>query len=212
MVPLAVLAGTLLAGCFGVVRAHVPDAVLSDGWRETDRGGGQRWLGLAAEWEHVVYETNVTGFGGPYPASLTLLSLEVLGRLSRGELRDALEEQVRDSAERQGIALEQDSEQRGERRTASRLGTQWFTYRGVASPSADLFNPGQSVRILGEVWNDGRSEISVLAVGMAQTTGPGPTGRFFPDLQSWGKIVADPDGTIDGARGTEGLVWNVVSH
>lgn len=200
------------SGCFGVFRAEVPDDLLTDGWAVADTGGGKRWLGLAAEWKFVLYEFNRTAFGGPYPASLTVLSLETLGGQDKGELRNALEAQVGEAAKRQGIALHEDTRVQGERDVRVGPNTQWFVYEGTSQLSSDLFNPGQDVRIIGEVWNDDEGGISVLAVGIAQTTGQGPTGRVFPSTVSWEKIVEDPAGSIQGMAGGQGLIWNVESH
>lgn len=200
------------SGCFGVFRAEVPDDLLTDGWAVADTGGGKRWLGLAAEWKFVLYEFNRTAFGGPYPASLTVLSLETLGSQDKGELRGALDAQVGEAAKRQGIALHEETRTQGERQVRAGPNTQWFVYEGTSQPSSDLFNPGQDVRVIGEVWNDDEGGISVLAVGIAQTTGQGPTGRVFPSTVSWEKIVEDPSGSIQGMTGGQGLIWNVESH
>lgn len=205
-----------LSGCFGIFRAEVPSSFLTEGWKRTDTDGGKRWLGLAAEWATVTYEVRPTPTGaidnGPYPASLSVMSIETPGRLSREEVVDKLDRQLRANAREAGILIDNASRRSGERNLDSGIRTLYFTYEAEISGSSGLFDPGRAARVIGEVGYDERSKITVVAVGLAQTQGGGAVGGSFTNRLHWARLVADPSGSIEGQTRDDGLIFNVRSH
>lgn len=201
------------AGCFGSERAVVPDTYLTGGWKETDSGGGQRWLGLAAEWAHVTYQVSPSRSGtlddGPYPASLQVMTIDTPGRLDREEVAAKLEEQVLENAQAQGVEIDTGSKVQGERNLASGVRSLFFTYHARIGSGSALFDAGREARVIGEVWYDESARVTVLTVGLAQIQGGGATGGYFVDRTHWEKMVADPRGSIEGANGEDGLIYNI---
>ncbi len=201
------------AGCFGMFEAHVPSPFLTGGWEQTDSGGGGSWLGEGARWSHVSYEVDPprgTFDSGPYPGYLTVLSIDAVMPLDNQEVSGNLDEQVQRDAEEQNVQLDQGSRKSGERNLASGVKTLWFTYRGEAE-GGGLFRSGNEVRVVGEVWPDERSRITVVTVGLSQVEGGFAT--THTDHTNWDRIIADPDGAIESrAEGSQGLIYNVRSH
>lgn len=210
------LLSVLLSGCFETDPvAVVPSEVLTQGWSEKGRDSGSKWYGLAASWTVIEYRVTPerkTIDSGPYPASLTLMTIDTTSRLEPSEVRDKLERQIRDNAASQDLMLKDGSRAEGTRTLASGVKTTWFHYDAVIGEDSRLFSPGHEARVIGEVGFDERSKITFVAVGLAQVQGSGPTGQYFRDTTHWEKIVQDPDGTIDGHTGNDGLVWNIRSH
>lgn len=216
MLIVLVVAASALSGCLDVYVATVPDAVLTGGWEETGRRDGERWAGLSTQWAEVTYKTDPAGGGrfgeGPYPASLSVISVSTGGPSDREKIAANLDAQIRDNAQGQDLALDDASRREGERKTDGGLTTRYFTYHATIGAGSTLFQQGQEARVIGEVWYDEPSRITVIAVGLAQIQGRGALGQSFIDDTNWARIVADPSGTIEDHAATDGLIYNVVSH
>lgn len=205
-----------LAGCLDLYVAEVPSQYLTDGWHEADRGSGERWYGLAAQWAHVTYETDPPVQGtfddGPYPASLSVMTIDTPGKMDTEEVSRKVEQQVQENARKQGLILDNASKRQGERDLASGVRSLYFTYDADVGEDRGLFTPGFAARVIGEVWFDEPEATTVVAVGLAQVEGGSALGPTFRDSTTWQRIVADPKGSIGEARADNGLIYNVRSH
>lgn len=168
-------------------------------------------MGEGVRWSHRTYEVEGEGATGPYGAYLTVLSIDTIMQLDREEVARDVDRQIREDAEAQNVEIDDASRRTGERGLASGVNSLWFTYRGEAQGDGGLFRSGNEVRIVGEVWPDERSKITVVSVGLAQVEG----GNVFTyeDLTRWHQIIEDPRGNVESAAvGDDGLIYNVRSH
>lgn len=210
---LLLIATMLTSGCTTIFAAHVDEAVVTAGWvqNEDKRREDSQFLGLGLKRVTLVYEYDESRFNGPYPAAFLVTSLQILGGASRQQLFEELDETLQEVLEKQNVELDEDSRVEGERLLAAGQQTLYFTYEATAEGDGGLFDQGREIRILGEVFNDQRSDLTVLLIGLAQITGP----SFLTGAENdtnWEKIVEDPDGTIEGHAGDAGLAYNVISH
>ncbi len=190
----------------------VPGEFLVEGWEQVDSGGGGSWLGEGARWTYVTYAVDPdAGARGPYPAYLSVLSIDTPKRLDREEVRENLEEQVKVDAEEQNVDIDEQSRQSGERSLKSGVRSIWFTYEAEIEGGASLFESGHDARVVGEVWWDERERITVVAVGLAQVEGSNLL-QSFENEEHWVRIIEDPSGGIESsAQGEKGLIYNVRS-
>lgn len=207
------------AGCLSLDPALVPARFLQgdsgNGWRFNQTASHDeprdRYLGLV-RFQALSYQD--PGEQGGYPARMSLTTLRTLLAPSEEDLRERAEEQIRSRAEANGISLAGPPET-GERTLESGYGSLWFVYDGNATQAqGQFFTRDAPVKILGEVWTCSSSRTSVAVVGLAQVAdvryiGGSPV-VSQPDDRNWREIVADPDGTIEGVTGDDGLVYNVV--
>lgn len=207
------LAVCVLAGCFGSSEAVVPAEFLVEGWEQVDSGGGGSWLGEGARWTYVTYAVDPDDSAeGPYPAYLSVLSIDTPKRLDREEVRENLDQQVREDAEEQNVDIDEDSRRNGERNLKSGVRTIWFTYEAEIEGGASLFESGHDAKVVGEVWWDERERITVVAVGLAQVEGSDLL-RSYDNDEHWVRIIEDPAGGIESAaQGENGLIYNVRSN
>lgn len=212
LVVLVILA-MMTSGCTTIFAAHVDDAVVTAGWElnEDKRREDSQFLGIGLKRVTLVYEYDESRFNGPYPAAFLVTSLKILGGASRQELFEELDQTLQDVLENQNVELDQDSRVEGERVLAHGQETIYFTYEATAQGDGSLFDQGREIRILGEVFNDQRSDLTVLLIGLAQVTGDSfLTGQ--ENNTNWEKIVEDPEGTIEGYDGEAGLAYHVISN
>lgn len=205
---------SLLAGCTGGFRAHVPASDLPAGWELVRSDEGGRWSGLGSSWTSHTYQADPgrsTLDSGPYPASFSVFSIVSARPPDRDSLLAGLDAQIVENAAQQDLAIDTSTRTQGERTTGQGLQTGFFYYRARVGSDSALFDAGQEARVMGEVWYDEPSGLVVLVVGLAQVQGGGATGRYFVDATTWADIVANPSGTIEGHAGT-GLAYDVVSH
>lgn len=210
---LLVILSMLASGCTTIFAAHVDEAVVTAGWEEKEdqRREDSQFLGIGLKRVTLVYEYDDSRFNGPYPAAFLVTSLKILGGASRQELFEELDETLQDVLENQNVELDEDSRVEGERVLAQGQQSIYFTYEATAQGDGSLFDQDRRIRILGEVFNDQRSDLTVLLIGLAQITGPSfLTGQ--ENNTNWEKIVEDPEGTIEGYDGDAGLAYHVVSH
>jgi hypothetical protein len=210
---LLLVASTVVSGCTGVFAAHVEPSVLENGWTEDEdqRDESKSFLGIGYQQATRVYTFDENRVNGPYPAQLVVVSIRILGGSSRSDLFERLDEAVQNVMEEEGIELDAASRREGDRTLSQGQDSVWFTYKGQAMGGATFFDQGRQIRILGEVFNDDRSSITVLHIGLAQITGSSIlTGQ--ENTSQWSKIVGDPSGTIEGYKRNDGLAHNVVAH
>jgi len=222
----AVLAGLLLlaaalatSGCLDPHRVVVDPGVLARtqlDWGE-DRlpldGGG--WLGTKSL--ETRYRFSPDGSGPPYPAVLSVFSLRESRRSPTEDLLRQARDSVEAAAKEQHISLAAGPGRTGTRTLDSGVATTWFVREGTVTQRGPLFEEAVKVRIIGEVGHDGRSETSVVAIGLAQVDRQmqcpllGPCQRA-EDLRAWVEMVGDPRGSVAGAVSATGLLHHLETH
>lgn len=206
------------SGCVDLEPSSIPDRLLEgaggNGWeknltasqREPDSA---RW-GLAKS-QTLVYEDKRSDAG--YPGTLTVTTLRTLMRPTESDVRDTVQEHIRQEAEARGLRIE-GTASTGERRLANAEDSLWFVYNGSVQSSGTLFQSRDArVKIYGEVFECAASKSLVVVVGLAQITDVRRVGGVqLPseeDPTTWREIAADPRGSLEGIRGSDGLAYNV---
>jgi hypothetical protein len=208
-----VVVAMVTAGCVSLTPAQIPSQAL-------DAGTGNGW-------EHD--EANSTGVEGGWtqkrsvdayldradddrghPGRLTLVSVRTLLSPDREELRDRVEEQLRENARRNGLELE-GQENEGQRTLGNGARSFYIVFNATAENQGSVFASNAEVRILGEVFRC-TGGATVIVTGSAQiseseSVGGVPTDENR-DPRTWAEIVRDPSGTVEGYRG-QGLVYNI---
>lgn len=214
---------SLLAGCASpFVAARVPDALLQgdggNGWaRDAARSdtGPRGEAGGLAQHQTLAYVDDGQGGNGGYAASLVVTTAKLLPSPSEAQLRQLLSDQVRARSEEAGIRLNETATLEGSRALADGHRTLYFVFTGTITGEGPLFTTRDATaKILGEVWNCPAAGTSVSAVGLAQVSSVSRLGGIpvatNQDPRNWREIAADPQGTIEGQRGADGLLYNVV--
>ena len=216
----ALLLALLLAGCTGgaFAVARVPANLLQggngNGWATdaphsqaapTSDGGVQR--------QTLAYADDGTTGDKGYPATLSLTTLKLFPTPTETQLRDLLQQQVKQHSEQSGITVGNQVVEGG-RNLADGHHTLYFVFTGTLTGTGPLFTTRDATaKILGEVWNCPEKGTSVAAVGLAQVSSVQSVGGVpiskDTNTGNWREIAADPAGAIDGQRGADGLVANV---
>lgn len=205
------------AGCLELEAARVPDLLLEgrggNGWARnetaSDDAPASRQMGFVKT-QTLAYEDRTSDEG--YDGSLSVATLRTLLRPSEESLRAQMQERVRDEATAKGIRIE-GAAATGTRTLKNGAESYWFVYNGTVE-RAGFFSSDARVKLLGEVFQCLDERTVVVVVGLAQLTetrsvgGVPIQGRF--DDTTWKEIASDPRGRVDGARGSNGLVYNLV--
>lgn len=174
-------------------QAYIPHDFLDDGWCEdlVERDSGSQFLGLG-KWGSLTYNIDCN-----YTTYLTITTIKTLVMMSEKELRDKTGETM-EKALNIGIMLEEDTKITGERLLKNGHKTMYVIYNGIDTSK----NPCEQVKIIGEVWNCGKSGASVICLGFAQITDNAHNNSEI-NTTYWEKIVGD---------GEDGLIYNVICH
>lgn len=210
----AVLIACLLtAGCVSLAPSEVPDSSLDastgNGWRYDPANSSDVSGGLFSKRAVNAYIDRAEDDQG-HPGRLTVLSLRGLLSPDREELRDRVNESLRENAQRNGLELSSKTHE-GQRDLANGARSFFITFNATAESEDSVFASDADVRILGEVFRctggatvvvTGSAQVSESeSVGGVQTSGE-------TDPKTWAEIVRDPQGTIGGFRG-QGLVYTL---
>lgn len=204
---LAVALASSATGCLEIPAARIAKPTLdAKGWKEnaTAARSDSSWGGLARTEQRVFEHPRASD--GSYGGQLSVVTIRAFFEQSEEDLRDRLQEAVRARSEAKGIKIDEEAA-KGERENGEGRKTTWFTYKGKAQSADTLFTRDAEIRIVGEVWNCRDTRTVVVAVGLAQMSdvrsiGGIPVPGQSPDARTWNALVADSDGTIDGATGT----------
>jgi hypothetical protein len=200
----------LTAGCTGLYQAYAPDSVLKNGWSEnTNKRSTDERFGFSRSTR--VYEFSGSGTQGPYPAQFVVITAKTIGGGSREAILKALDQSLKDVLAKESIQADEGSRAEGQRTLGQGQSSVHFTYTATAKAGSSFFQQDRKMRVLGEVFNDGRSSTTVMLIGLAQTTG-GTILTGSENLTEWSRIVGDPNGSIGGFKRADGLAYNVVSH
>lgn len=212
------MAALLLPGCLEPFRARVDPDVLASapGWVVTPGAVEGGFLGPKSVETRYAFDRDPDD-PAPFAGSLQVFSIRSLGRLSPKELLELAHELVEHGAADKNITLSEGGPA-GQRTLDSGVETSWFVHEGRTTQSGDLFEQGVRVRILGEVGHDGRSDTSILIIGMAQVSRTNVCPILVncqpeeTNLQTWIQIVGDPEGHIQGATSSTGFVDSLVTR
>ena len=191
------LLGVLSSGCVTLTCAYIPDQFLTGGWHENTalRNTGLQLFGME-KWCGVSYEIK-----GKYPALLTITTLKTLVLADEAHLLESTRTLINDTFQETVTFVPNAT---GTRMIENDHETLFITYEG-----RDLVQQEQ-VRIIGEVWNCPSSGTSLLCVGIAYLTNDEIPGKVH--LDEWQKMIQDPTGAIEEAKGDEGLIFHVWCH
>lgn len=211
----AILACLLVAGCVELAPASVPDRLLEgrggNGWEKNlTASQAQPEGGSTSKSQTLVYEDRGSDEG--YPGTLTVTTLRTLMRPTESSVHADAQERIRESAEARGLRIEGEATT-GERRLANGADALWFVYDGSVESSGNLFSTRNArVKVYGEVFECAAEKTIVVVVGLAQVTDVRSVGGVpLPseeDATTWREIAADPRGSIEGIRGSDGLAHN----
>ena len=220
VVAVGAMAIVALSGCFEPFRVKVDQDVLAQasGWVVTPAGTQGGFFGPKSKETRYAFDRDPDA-AVPFAGSLQVFSIRGFGSLGTDELLDLAHDLVEQGAQDKKIQLT-DGGASGTRSLVSKVGTHWFVREGRTTQSGDLFEQGVTVRILGEVGHDGRSDTSFLVIGMAQVSRTNQCPSPLPlncqpienDLQTWIQIVGDSEGTVEGATSSSGFVDHLVTR
>ena len=213
------LAFTLSAGCVDVSPARIPDKLLEgrggNGWEKNltasqDEPDSAN-MGTAKS-QALVYEDKRSEEG--YPGTMTVSTLRTLLRPTEEKVLDVVQESIREEAESRGVRIE-GAPTEGDRKLANGETSHWFVYNGTVQSAGGIFQTRNArVKIYGEVFECSGTKSVVAVVGLAQITDVRSVGGVpLPseaDPTTWREIAADPRGSIEGIRGSDGLGYNVL--
>lgn len=215
---LALLALLVTSGCVELSPSRIPDRLLEgqggNGWEKNltasqESASSSSWG--TAKSQSLVYEDRRSDEG--YPGTMTVSTLRTLMRPTEESVRDIVQERIREEAESRGVRIE-GAPATGERRLANGEDSLWFVYNGTVQSAGGLFQTRNArVKIYGEVFECTEPKTVVAVVGLAQTTDVrSVSGVPLPseaDPTTWREVAADPRGSIEGIRGSDGLGYNV---
>ena len=185
-------------------QAYIHNDFLDDGWCEdlVERDSGSQFLGLE-KWGSLTYKIDCN-----YTTYLTITTIKTLVMMSEKELRDKTGETMKKALNIE-IMLEEDTKIKGERLLKNGHKTMYIVYNGTDTSK----KPYEQVKIIGEVWNCGKSGTSIICLGFAQITDNAHSNSEI-NTTYWEKIVRDKKGTFgtEGFQGEDGLIYNVICH
>ncbi|RLF58955.1 MAG: hypothetical protein DRN25_04610 [Thermoplasmata archaeon] len=177
-------------GCLSLKEAYIPQSLLTNGWYEDfgseEKGSG--FLGIG-KWSTKIYKNGDVSY-------LSVTSMKFLIMQSKDKLLDMVEKDIKNQAEKYGIEIIESNKTYGEREILKGHKTFFVIYEGIKGT--------HNYRIIGEVWSCSKSGISVICMGYSDLS-------EIDGIEGWHRIVADPEGSIDGIVG-DGLIYNVVCH
>ena len=212
----ALAAGLLTAGCLDLAVAKVPERLLEgaggNGWQKnvtSSQRAPTSTQGGFLKTQTLVYEDRQHA---PFYGTLTVQSVRALTRPNEENVRDEAQDAIRQRAQAQGIRI-QGGPATGARHVLSGGSSFWFAYNGTVEQTGFFSTQSAQVKIFGEVFPCSSQKTDVIVVGLAQASDVraigGVTLPSDPDYSTWAEIVADPRGSVEGYRGSEGLAYNV---
>lgn len=207
-----------LPGCLAPFRIHVDEDIVgaTTGWVVTPSGVQGSFPGTRTL--ETRYAFDPSSSSPPFPGTLQVFSLRSVDRLSLTELLRHVKDLVADGAEENHIVLNETILE-GHRTLRSGVDTQWFVRYGKTTEAGALFDDDVTVRILGEVGHDGRSNTSLVAVVYVQVARTRQCGPLLPTCTptetsetTWLQLVGDPAGTVGGATSSTGFIDHLVTR
>lgn len=204
------------SGCVELDPARIPDKLIEgrggNGWEKNLTASQSEPEGGAfSKAQSLVYEDRRSDEG--YPGTLTVSTLRTLARPTEERVRDVVQEKIRQEAESRGVRIE-GAPTTGERKLANGEESYWFLYNGTVQSAGGFFQTRNArMKIYGEVLQCEAEKTVVAIVGLAQITDVRSVGGVTlpseADPTTWREIAADPRGSIEGIRGSDGLAYGV---
>lgn len=182
--------------------AYVHHDVLSDSWFEDI---GQREI--ISEFFGIERYGSITYMSvGDYPSYLVVSTIKSPILLNEKNLKANIEKSLNNSS---GKILEGQSYFSGERTLKNGHTSLYALYNGTDVSKY----PVEHIKVIGEVWNCGKSGKSIICIGVSQIT---ENSRYntSDNLKNWGKIISDETGTFANGNfiDNNGLIYNVICH
>ncbi len=193
-------------------QAYVEDRFLVDGWIESgERPYNEQLFGLEKQstFKYIVD----SGSKNSYTAFLTVTSIKTIFTINEEELLGKTIETIFNAASARNITIYNSSKITGFRSLKNGHNTYFVVFNGTQT----IDNFVENVKIIGETWNCARSSISVICIGVAQTTDV-KNGNNSESFIHWSKIIGDEKGTFTEIYGyndfinSAGLIFNVRCH
>ena len=184
-----------------ITEAYVNDEYIASGWTEDieDRYYEVKLFGLEKQASFTYrIDSNFSSY-------LTVSTIKTLFLMNENELFDKTIETIKTEAENQNIILNASSKITGSRVLNNSHKTNYVIYEGEEGL--------EDIMIIGESYNCGNSDTSIICIGYSQTTY-----NNTENLENWAKIIKDKDGTFEDIYGSDmftgrdGLIFNVICH
>lgn len=203
-------------GCVNLDPAALPNSVLDvenrNGWvRDTANSTGVQG-GYFSKQAVKAYRDDATDDRG-FKGFVQIVSLRGMLSPDREELQERVEQRLRENAEAKGLRLDQ-RVQEGQRNLANGALSFFVVFNATATESEGFFTSNMRVKIIGEVFRC-TGGATVIASGSAQVEGETSSsiGGVQTDREykprTWAEIVRDPQGSIEGFQGGDGLIHNI---
>lgn len=187
-------------------KAYAKDSTLVGGWTEnpTERETTEKYLGLV-QTNTYTYEIDQTKTN--YPASLTVTTIKTPVMMTEKELREETINTISKKAEEKSIHLDKENKTIGERILKNNHQTKYVIFNGTNTSK----NSSAKVKIIGEVWNCGKSGTSIVCIGTAQITMD--DNISMTDTTQWEKIIGGVGkGKIKNITQPNALIYNIICH
>lgn len=185
-------------------QAYIHHDFLDEKWLENlvERDSESHFLGLE-KWGSLTYEVDCN-----YTTYLVVKTIKTFVMMDEKKLRDAIEETV-EEALTVGILLDNNTKVTGERMLKNGHKTMYIVYKGNDTSKITY----EQVRIIGEVWNCGKSGTSIICLGFSQISDNAHNNNKI-NTTFWEKIIGDENGTFgtEGFQRDDGLIYNVICH
>lgn len=200
-------------GCVSLSPAVVPSSHLDvradNGWvRNTEDSTGVEggWFSKQAV---KTYEDEATD-GRGYKGFLQVVSLRGMLSPDREEIKERVQERLRQNAEDKGLTLDRQVRE-GDRQLANGATSFYVVFNATSEDDSGFFPGNAELKIIGEVFRC-TGGATVVVSGSAQISsarqyGPIEDRDYKP--RTWAEIVRDPSGTIGGFSGSDGLIYNI---
>ena len=190
----------VLFGNSNFTQAYVDDSVITNGWCENpdERDSGSQLLGFEK------FGSYTYRIGVEFPAYLTITTMKTLVMMNENELRDKVVESIEKSLGN-GTVSDNSSKLIGSRVLKNEHKTIFIIFNGTDNSKI----PSENIKIVGEVWNCGRSGTSIVCIGVAHVSYDSKI-----DETNWNKMIRDKEGTFGTGelQGEDGLIYNVICH
>jgi len=193
-------------------KAYIEDRFLVNGWLDSgDRGYSEQLFGLEKQstFKYIVSSSSNEN----YTAFLTVTSIKTVFMINEQDLLDKTIETIFNAAGARNIIINNSS-----KLTSSRfLKNGHNTFFVVFNATQTIDDFVENVKIIGETWNCAYSGVSIICIGVVQTTDV-KNGNNSENFIHWVKITGDEKGTFKEIYSyndyvdSDGLIFNVKCH
>ena len=144
---------------------------------------------------------------GNFPSYLIVSTIKSPVMLNKKDLRDNIEKSLTNYEGE--IVIDNQSNFSGNRFIKNGHTTLFIIYNGTDVSKY----PNEKIKVIGEVWNCGKSGTSIICLGFAHITDNANNNSKI-NTTHWEKIIGDEVGTfgLEGFKREDGLIFNVICH